>query len=101
MSGWKQSTGRGRTGTAAWKRRSRRIIRRDRGICYRCKRPGADDCDHIIPVAEGGSDSDDNLGAIHSWPCHAQKSAEEGARARWRKKERRDPERHPGLLGGD
>lgn len=48
-----------------WQARKRRIIRRDNGICHICGQPGADTADHIIPWANGGTDTDDNLAAAH------------------------------------
>lgn len=59
-----------------------RILDRDMRICHVCHQPGADQVDHVIPVAEGGTDSDLNLAAIHGEPCHRRKTAAEAARAR-------------------
>lgn len=83
-----------------WKRTVRRILRRDRGICHVCHKPGADSVDHITPVNEGGQHADDNYGAIHSKPCHQKKTAAEAARARKRKRvpRMRPKPKHPGLL---
>jgi len=55
--------------------------------------------DHVIPLAEGGPDTDTNCKAIHARPCHATKSAREGQRARAHKQgtARRPPEQHPGI----
>lgn len=104
MSGrWSGST-RGRTtATAAWRRLRAEILERDGGRCYLCGGLGADTVDHKVSVANGGSDDPSNLGAVHdrAWPhCHKKKSAAEGGRAAAAKRgrERREPERHPGLL---
>lgn len=86
-----------RTSNAAWRRKRARILRRDRGVCHVCGKPGADEVDHLVPVAGGGSDHESNLAAIHRRPCHARKSAAEGNRARWKHKRKRPPEQHPGL----
>jgi 5-methylcytosine-specific restriction enzyme A len=81
----------------------RRILRRDGGVCQLC---GGARCgnhplhvDHRTPVAEGGSDTDDNLWAIGAEPCHAEKTATEQARGRTRRQRNatRPAERHPGL----
>ena len=82
-----------------WQRTRRRILRRDRGICYVCHRTGADQVDHIVPGSQLGGDEDSNLAAIHEYPCHAVKTAREAnavnpmARPR-----RRAEEKHPGDL---
>jgi len=70
----------------------RRIIQRDRGICYVCSVLGATEVDHIIPVAEGGARTDPaNLAAIHERPCHSDKTKREARRgaARARAAQRR------------
>lgn len=64
--------------------RAQRVIARDRGICYICHRPGADEADHVIPRSENGPDTEANMRAIHSSPCHAAKTRDESARARAR-----------------
>lgn len=69
---------------SAQQARRRRIIDRDRGICHVCGKPGANQADHKVPLAEGGADTDDNMGAIHSDPCHKAKSSEEARRGRQR-----------------
>lgn len=78
---------------ADWQKRRRRILRRDRGICYVCGQPGADGVDHVL---RGDDHGDENLAAIHQRPCHAQKSSREGRAAQ--PKQRRTPEPHPGLI---
>lgn len=62
--------------------RSRKILMRDRYVCHVCGGFGADEADHVIPLAEGGPDNEANLSAIHSKPCHARKTQDEAARAR-------------------
>lgn len=51
--------------------------------------------DHIIPMAEGGSDALDNLQGLCQ-AHHDQKTAEEAARGRARRSGKRPPKRHPG-----
>lgn len=60
-------------------------MRRDRGICHWCDEPGADEVDHVVPLAEGGADDESNMAPIHSRPCHTAKTAAEAARARLRR----------------
>lgn len=74
-----------------------RILRRDQGICHVCHLPGATEVDHVIPWAEGGRDTDDNLAPIHPRPCHLDKTLAEAARGRARRSTRRPQEPHPGL----
>lgn len=79
-------------------RTKQRILDRDQRTCYVCRLPGADEVDHKVPRHLGGSNEDDNLGAIHSWPCHANKTGQEAARARGPRPSRKRPrEKHPGL----
>ena len=67
--------------------------------CHVCGQPGADEVDH---VRAGDDHSLDNLRPIHGRAtpqrCHARKSSAEGNTARWKVRQRRQPERHPGLL---
>lgn len=84
-----------RENTWEWKQTRDRILKRDNNICHVCRRPGADQCDHIIPRAEGGTDEDDNLAAIHGEPCHREKTLAEAARGRARHSRARPRMRHP------
>lgn len=74
-----------------------RILKRDNWTCYVCGLHGADQVDHIIPRAEGGSDKDSNLAAIHGIPCHRDKTLAEAARGKARITRRRAPRRHPAI----
>lgn len=71
----------------AWAVTKRNVLLRDRYRCQPCKRAGkrtrAHTADHIIPVAEGGSEDLSNLEAICN-PCHDTKSKEEARRGRVR-----------------
>ena len=62
--------------------RNARILQRDHGVCHVCGLPGADKVDHVIPQAEGGSEDDTNLAAIHATPCHEAKTRAEALRGR-------------------
>ena len=84
-----------------WKTTVRRVIARDRGVCYLCGQPGADTADHVQPVSQGGSHHDGNLRAAHQQPCHAAKTERERraahATAMHKRRDTRQPEPHPGL----
>jgi 5-methylcytosine-specific restriction protein A len=56
------------------------ILVRDEYTCQACGTVTLDlEVDHIINVAQGGTDADDNLQAL-CVPCHKGKTAEESAR---------------------
>lgn len=63
-------------------RRAKAVMHLHDGICHVCNRPGANEVDHVIPLAEGGADDMDNLRPIHARPCHAEKTQAEARRAR-------------------
>ena|SRR5437868_8021469 len=95
----------GRTGTAEWIRTTKRIKARDGHRCtwiedgQRCTGT-ADEVDHILEFADGGTDDDSNLRSL----CidhHRRKTAAHANRTRWSKAARRRPSPpHPGLRGG-
>lgn len=72
-SGWQQQ------------RDNQRILKTHRWTCHVCGGFGATIVDHVIPLGEGGSDTDDNKRPIHQEPCHRQKTQAEAARARSRR----------------
>jgi 5-methylcytosine-specific restriction protein A len=82
--------------TAAWQSLRQQILERDHGICWLCGQPGADQVDHKVNRAAGGTDDPDNLAPAHR-ACHLRKSSAEGNAARSRQRTTRDPEKHPGL----
>lgn len=63
-----------------WRKLRERVLERDKYICQceECKRTGrikvANDVDHIIPKAKGGTDNLNNLRAINS-ECHKAKTS--------------------------
>jgi 5-methylcytosine-specific restriction endonuclease McrA len=63
-------------------RRAKRVLARLQGICHVCDRPGADQVDHVIPLAQGGADEEWNLAPIHAEPCHREKTQAEARGAR-------------------
>lgn len=94
---WSGTSARTR-GRAGVKRR-RLLLRLHDGICHVCGLPGADEVDHVIPLARGGADSIENMRPIHAEPCHAEKTKLEAAAGRGGgARRRREPEAHPGLI---
>lgn len=69
------------SGSQVQKRR-KRILALYLDTCHVCGKRGADQVDHIVPLAEGGADEDGNLAPIHAEPCHREKTAAEARRAR-------------------
>lgn len=84
---WAASTARARTTTPAWRRLRTAALHRDGHRCTNCGRP-AHTADHILPVAEGGTDTLDNLQSLCD-PCHKAKTAREAARGRARARQAR------------
>ena len=78
-----------------WKRRRAAVLRRDQGICHVCRKPGANQVDHIVNVQAGGTHALSNLAAIHREPCHREKTQRDALAGR--QTARRPPEKHPGL----
>ncbi|WBM34138.1 HNH endonuclease [Pseudomonas sp. NY11382] len=69
-------------GGRPWRRIRERILLRDQYTCCGCGVVTQDlEVDHIINVAEGGSDEDSNLQSL-CVPCHQAKTAVEAARGR-------------------
>ena len=68
-----------------WRRLRKAVLERDKYLCQPCRQAGrvaqAGIVDHILPKAEGGTDSDDNLQSICE-PCHKAKTQQEAQRAR-------------------
>lgn len=85
-----------RTATASWRTTRLRILERDCGRCHVCGVDGADQVDHVVALAEGGTQDDANLAAVHAF-CHRKKTAQEANRIRWAGRHRA-PEPHPGLI---
>lgn len=79
-----------------WKATRQRILDRDNYICHVCAQPGADQVDHLLNVAAGGTHHDTNLAAIHRHPCHTRKTRRENTRTT--PTEQHPPEPHPGYL---
>ncbi|WP_254646388.1 HNH endonuclease [Streptomyces sp. GbtcB6] len=66
------------------------VAERDNGCCYVCGGEDADELEHKIPVSQGGAPRDlDNLGLIHSEPCHREKTAREAREGALRARKRR------------
>lgn len=79
--GGNESWGSGRGGRP-WRRIRDRILLRDRYACQHCGRVGEDnEVDHIVNVAQGGTDDDSNLQTLCP-DCHKVKTAAESAAGR-------------------
>lgn len=83
---WKKSSSlKQDRGGRPWRRKRQRVLQRDKGLCQPCLKQGvytpATEVDHIVNIASGGTDSDDNLQAICG-PCHKAKTLEEARRSR-------------------
>lgn len=65
---------------ALWKRTRMQILQRDNYLCQECLKAGryvtATDVDHIVPLAQGGTDRADNLQSL-CHDCHKAKTARE------------------------
>lgn len=63
-----------------WRKLREEVLDRDQGLCQECKRQGrimpGTDVDHIVPKAQGGSDSLSNLQVLCR-ECHRLKTKRE------------------------
>ena len=64
----------------AWSKLRLKALERDRHLCQMCLKRGvyttATDVDHIVPLAQGGSDAMENLQSL-CHECHKQKTCQE------------------------
>ncbi|NEW33828.1 HNH endonuclease [Nocardia cyriacigeorgica] len=74
-----------------------RIRSRDNWTCQACGRPDSYEVDHVLNVASGGSDHDDNLQVLCT-ACHQAKTQREAAAGRVKRSRYREPEPHPGRI---
>lgn len=74
--------GHGRGGRP-WRRKREAVLKRDGYLCQPCKRAGriteATEVDHVVNLAEGGTDDATNLQGICT-ECHKVKTQEEAQR---------------------
>ena len=67
--------GKGRGGRP-WRRLRDQVMQRDKYLCQHCLAGGryteAQEVDHIVPLADGGTDAATNLQALCA-PCHRKK----------------------------
>lgn len=64
-------------GGRPWRRKRLLVFERDGYTCQTCGRACmAPECDHKVPLSQGGTDDLDNLATICP-PCHRQKTHEE------------------------
>lgn len=52
----------------SWRRLVAQVVVRDHGRCHICFHYAAHSADHIIPDAEGGPSTPENLKAVHAYP---------------------------------
>ncbi|MFS8372417.1 HNH endonuclease [Xanthomonas campestris] len=92
-----ENYGQGRGGRP-WRRKRDAIMKRDKYLCVPCGAAGrlapAEEVDHVIPQAEGGTGADDNLQAI-CVECHIAKTKAEAARGANRSHPRRGRQAEP------
>jgi 5-methylcytosine-specific restriction endonuclease McrA len=81
---WQGSRRREQSRLSGWaqQRMAKAILVKYRGICHWCGKGGADEVDHVVPLAEGGADDMANRRPIHADPCHKIKTEQEAKRAR-------------------
>jgi len=61
--------------TYRYQQARKQILKRDRGICWLCGRPGATTADHVVPLSKGGHPFDPaNLRAAHR-SCNSSRGA--------------------------
>ncbi|MAG66595.1 MAG: HNH endonuclease [Pseudomonadales bacterium] len=69
-------------GGRPWRRKRDQIFLRDGYTCQHCGKVTHElELDHIVNVAQGGTDDDENLQSL-CVPCHKQKTAMESQQAR-------------------
>jgi 5-methylcytosine-specific restriction endonuclease McrA len=64
-----------------WQRIVAMIVTRDHGICWLCGGAGATSADHVIPLADGGSNYPSNLRTAHRH-CNYAKNARRSSELR-------------------
>jgi 5-methylcytosine-specific restriction protein A len=71
---WQSSKRRQRMGLSggAWQTVRQKVLASDMSCCYLCDRLGADQVDHLVEVADGGTNALTNLASCHA-SCHARK----------------------------
>lgn len=65
----------------AYYRERQAAIKRARGACERCGASGPLECDHRVPLRDGGTNTRDNLWMLCP-PCHGAKTRADRARRR-------------------
>jgi 5-methylcytosine-specific restriction endonuclease McrA len=80
-----------------WQRIVAMIVIRDGGTCHICGGAGATSADHVVALADGGSNFPSNLRAVHPH-CNYAKNARRSSKLRDHTP-RRSPQRiHPGAI---
>lgn len=85
-------------GSPEYQRNKAAAQRRAAGRCEQCRHRHPTQCDHVIPVSQGGSHTVANLQMLCHGPgtcqCHERKTAGEGGGYR-QPREQRDPQPRP------
>lgn len=75
---WHRTSRHARGYGAAWEKTRKRVLERDLGLCQACMRKGqvrvGNECHHIRPKAQGGTDADENLETL-CHDCHEEADA--------------------------
>lgn len=96
---WDRKRDVGRLTGRPWRRLREQVLQRDKYLCQcqECKERfvplEANEVDHIIPLARGGTDSMDNLRAINA-DCHKRKTLIDSGKVKPSRLERRDRQGH-------
>jgi 5-methylcytosine-specific restriction endonuclease McrA len=80
-----------------WQRIVAMIVVRDGGICHICGKGGATSADHVVALADGGSNFPSNLRATHPH-CNYAKNARRSSTLRYHTPARSRPREWPGAI---
>ena len=71
----------GRGSGPGW-RKVRAQVLHEEPVCRNCRHRKSTECDHIVPVSQGGTDERGNLAGVCR-SCHREKTQREAADRRW------------------
>lgn len=87
-----------------WRTLKARVLTDHNRICHTCRHGDADQVDHVLNLARGGTHDPSNLAPIHTQcptcgeRCHHHKTQHEAAAGRARYAHKRGAESHPGII---